>query len=140
MQPGDRDTVTADPNATRLTYHTTRAKSPTIEASVSDARAHYAFVIAGVSNQPGSTLDMHVPVEGGSLIIDKARSSGTSRVTLELARYTEQGVQRFRHAAIPLAGDDTIDLRFAHWTAASQGIPLVTSHQGQRTSEVLTNE
>ena len=55
MHPGDKDTLTVDPNATKLTYHTTRAQSPTIQAAVSDTRAHYAFVIAGVSSQPGST-------------------------------------------------------------------------------------
>ena len=61
MHPGDKDTLTADPNATKLTYSTTRAQSPTIQAAVSEARAHYAFVIAGVSNQPGSTINLSVP-------------------------------------------------------------------------------
>jgi hypothetical protein len=41
MHPGDKDTLTVDPNATTLTYHTTRAQSPTIQAAVSDTRAHY---------------------------------------------------------------------------------------------------
>ena len=30
MHPGDKDTLTVDPNATKLTYRTTRAQSPTI--------------------------------------------------------------------------------------------------------------
>jgi hypothetical protein len=36
MNLGDRDTLTVDPNATTLTYHTTRAKSPAIQTAVSD--------------------------------------------------------------------------------------------------------
>jgi hypothetical protein len=140
MQPGDTDTVTADPNATRLTYRTTRAKSPTIEASVSDARAHYAFVVSGAGSERGSTLNLHVPPEGGSLIIDNSGSTGTSSVTLQMTRSTEQGVQHFQHAAIPLGGGDSIELRFAQWTDPSQGIPLVTTHDGHQTTQVLRNE
>ena len=77
MHPGDQDTLTVDPNATKLTYHTTRAQSPTIQAAVSDTRAHYAFVISGVSSQPGSTINLSVPPEGGSLIITNAGSTGS---------------------------------------------------------------
>jgi hypothetical protein len=140
MHPGDKDTLTVDPNATTLTYHTTRAQSPTIQASVSDTRAHYAFVIAGVSSQPGSTINLHVPAEGGSLIINNAGSTGTSSVNLQMTRSTEQGVQVFRHNAVPLAGGDTAELQFGNWTNTSQGIPLVTTHNGQQSSQTLTNQ
>jgi hypothetical protein len=140
MHPGDKDTLTVDPNATSLTYHTNRAVSPTIAASVSDTRAHYAFVIAGVSDQPGSTLNLHVPAEGGSLIITNTGSTGTSRVNLQVTRETEQGVQNFSHDNIPIAGADTAELRFGNWTNPSGGIPLVTTHNGQPTTQILTNQ
>jgi hypothetical protein len=140
MNPGDRDTLTVDPNATKLTYHTTRAQSPTIAAAVSDTRAHYAFVIAGVSSQPGSTINLSVPAEGGSLIMDNVGSAGTSNVNLQMTRSTEQGVQVFSHKAIPLAGGDTAELQFGNWTNTSQGIPLVTTHNGQQSTQTLTNQ
>ena len=140
MQPGDKDTMTVDPNATKLTYHTTRAQSPTIQASVSDTRAHYAFVIAGVSSQPGSTINLSVPAEGGSLSISTTGSTGASTVNLQMTRQTEQGVQSFSHNDIPLTGGDTAELQFANWTNPSQGIPLVTTHNGQQTTQTLTNQ
>jgi hypothetical protein len=140
MQPGDKDTLSVDPNATRMTYHTTRAKSPTFEGSVSDTRAQYAFVVSGVSSRPGTTFNFSVPAEGGSLIISNTGSSGTSRLNLQMTRYTEQGLQHFSHSAIPLAGSDTADLQFANWTNPSQGIPLVTTHNGQQTTQTLTNQ
>jgi hypothetical protein len=140
MHPGDKDTLTVDPNATSLTYRTTRAQSPTIQASVSDTRAHYAFVVAGVSSQPGSTLNFHVPAEGGSLLMTNTGSAGPSSVNLQMTRETEQGVQTFRHDNIPLSGGDTADLQFGNWTNPSQGIPLVTTHDGQQTTQVLTNQ
>jgi hypothetical protein len=140
MTPGDMDTLTADPNATRLTYRTTRAQSPTIQAAVSDSRAHYAFVIAGVSDQPGSTINLSVPAEGGSLNISNSGSTGASNVNLHMTRSTEQGVQDFSHNNIPLSGGDTAELQFGNWTNPSQGIPLVTTHNGQQSTEILTNQ
>ncbi|HWU37840.1 MAG TPA: hypothetical protein VN203_09300, partial [Candidatus Acidoferrum sp.] len=140
MGPGDHDTLTVDPHTTTLTYRTTRAQSPTIQAAVSDTRASYAFVIGGVSSQPGSTINLHVPPEGGSLIISNAGSTGTSSVNLQMTRLTEQGVQVFSHRAILLAGGDTAELQFGNWTNTSQGIPLVTTHNGQQTTQTLTNQ
>jgi hypothetical protein len=140
MRPGDKDIVTADPNTTRLTYHTTRDSAPTIEASTTTSRAHYEFVITGVSNTPGSTLNLHVPAGSGTMVIDDVGSTGTSSVTFEMTRYTQQGLQHFRHTAIPLAGADTIAIEFRHWTDPSQGIPLVTTHDGHQSTEVLTNQ
>ncbi len=140
MHPGDKDTLTVDPNATSLSYHTTRAQSPTIQASVSDTRAHYAFVIAGVSSQPGSTINLGVPAEGGSLNITNAGSTAASTVDLQMTRETEQGVQNFRHGDIPLTGGDTAQLQFGNWTNTNQGIPLITTHNGQQTTQTLTNQ
>jgi hypothetical protein len=121
-------------------YSTTRAQSPTIQASVSDTRAHYAFVIDGVSNQPGSTINLRVPAEGGSLIITNVGSTGASSVNLKMTRETEQGVRTFSHNAIPLMGADTAELQFGNWTNNSEGIPLVTTHNGQQSTQRLTNQ
>ena len=107
---------------------------------MSGPRAHYAFVIAGVSSQPGSTINLSVPPEGGSLIISNVGSTGASSVSLQMTRETEQGVQHFSHGAIPLTGGDTAELQFANWTNPSQGIPLVITHNGQQTTQTLTNQ
>ena len=123
MHPGDKDTLTVDPNATKLTYRTTRAQSPTVQASVSDTRAHYAFAVAGVSSQPGSTINLSVPPEGGSLIISNVGSTGASSVTLKMTRETEQGVQHFTHAAIPLTNGDTAELSSATGPTPTRASP-----------------
>ena len=49
-------------------------------------------------------------------------------------------MQNFRHDAIPLTGGDTAELQFGNWTGPSQGIPLVTTHNGQQTTQTLTNQ
>ncbi|MEV0794412.1 hypothetical protein [Kribbella sp. NPDC050459] len=139
MHPGDKDILTVDPKTTTLTYRTTRAKSASIEASQSNTRGHYAFSVTGVSNQPGDTINLSIPPGRGSLIISTVGSPGTSSVNLKMTRSTQQGVQQFTHTAIPLTGGDTIDLQFADWTNPSQGIPLVTTHNGQQTRQTLTS-
>jgi hypothetical protein len=140
MHPGDKDILTVDPKTTTLTYRTTRAQSPTIEASTSTTRARYAFVVAGVSSRPGSTLNFSVPPAGSNLIISNAGSAGPSSLNLQMTRYTSQGVTHFAHNAIPLTAGDTAQLQFGNWTNPSQGIPLVTTHNGQETTQTLTNQ
>jgi len=83
----------------------------------------------------GITCSLH-----GRLIVSNAGSTGTSSVNLQMTRETEQGVQTFSHDAIPLAGGDTAELQFGNWTNTSQGIPLVTTHNGQQTTQTLTNQ
>jgi hypothetical protein len=140
IDPGDKDTLMVDANATRLTYRTERAQSPTIAVAVSDTNAQYAFVIAGVSSQPGSTITLGIPAEGGSLVISDDGSTGASSVDLQMTRSTEQGVQHFVHRAVPLAGGDTAELQFGNWTNPDQGIPLITTHGGHQSSKTLANE
>ena len=140
MHPGEKDTLTVHPNASKLTYQTTSAESPTIQAAVSDTQAHYAFVISGESSQPGSTIDLSIPPEGGTLITTKVGSTGLSSVNLQMTRSTPQGEQQFVHDAIPLAGGDTAELQFGNWTNPGQGIPLVTSHNGQQSTQTLTDQ
>ena len=137
MHLGEKDVLTVDPNATRLTYRTDRAQSPTIEAAVSDTQAEYAFVIGGVSSLPGSTITLRIPAEGGNLVISSVGSSAVSSMDFQMTRSTEQGAQHFHHA-IPLVGGDTADLRFGNWTSPDQGIPLVTTHAGRVSTRVLT--
>ena len=57
-----------------------------------------------------------------------------------MTRETEQGVQVFNHAAIPLAGGDQAQLQFGNWTSTSQTIPLVTTHNGQQSTQALANQ
>ena len=49
-------------------------------------------------------------------------------------------MQVFSHHAIPLAGSDTARLQFGNWTNASQAIPLVITHNGQQSTQTLTNQ
>ena len=67
MRPGDKDTLVIEPDATQLSYTSSRKESPTLTLGVSDNRADYSFQIAGVSDQPGSTLNLGLPPEGGNL-------------------------------------------------------------------------
>ena len=96
-----------EPDATQLSYTSSRNESPTITLGVSDNRADYSFQIAGVSDQPGSTLNLGLPAEGGNLNLQYVGATATSSVNLKMTRSSEQGVQVFSHDAIPLAGGDT---------------------------------
>ena len=48
-----------------------------------------------------------------------------------MTRETEQGVQMFSHCAIPLTGGHSVELAFGNW---------VTTHNGQQTTQTLTNQ
>jgi hypothetical protein len=140
MMPGDKDTLVAAPDATRVSYASSRAESPTLQVGVSDTRADYAFTVAGVSDRPGSTITLTLPAEGGRLTVDDAGTTQSSTVSLTMSRETGQGTQVFRHDAISLAGGDTAELQFGNWPGASRGIPLVIAHNGRRTTQILTDQ
>ena len=67
IRPGDKDTLVVEPDATQLSYTSSRKESPALTLGVSDNRADYSFQIAGISDQPGSTLNLGLPPEGGNL-------------------------------------------------------------------------
>ena len=67
LRPGDKDTLVIEPDATQLSYTSSRTESPTLTLGVSDNRADYSFQVAGISDQPGSTLNLGLPPEGDSL-------------------------------------------------------------------------
>jgi hypothetical protein len=138
IRPGDKDTLVIEPDATQLSYTSSRTESPTITLGVSDDRADYSFQIAGISDQPGSTLNLGLPPEGGNLNLQHV--GGTSSVNLKMTRSNEQGVHVFAHNAIPLVGVDRAQLQFGNWTTSTQGIPLVLSHNGQQSTQVLADQ
>ena len=140
MRPGDKDTVVVGTDATKLSYTSSRAESPALELGVSDTHADYAFTVSGVSDQPGSTITLSLPTEGGSLTMDNVGSPGTSTVTIKMIRETGQGVEVFSHAGIPLVGGDAAQLRFGSWTSTNEAIPLVTSDNGRQSTEMLSDE
>ena len=140
MRPGDKDTLVVEPDATKLSYTSSRAESPTLTLGVSDNQADYSFEIAGVSDQPGSTINLSLPAEGGSLTLQNVGAAQASSVNLKMTRSSQQGVQVFRHDAIPLAGGDIAQLQFGNWTNTNQGIPLVTTHNGQQSTQTLANQ
>jgi len=127
-------------DATKLSYTSSRAESPTLELGVSDTRADYAFTVSGVSDQPGSTINLSLPTEGGALTMDNVGSAGTSTVAIKMTRETEQGVHVFAHDAIPLVGGETAQLQFGNWKNAGEGIPLVTTHNGRQSIDMLSDQ
>jgi len=140
VRPGDKDTLVAARDATKLSYTSSRAESPTLELGVSDTRADYAFTVSGVSDQPGSTINLSLPTEGGALTMDNVGSAGTSTVAIKMTRETEQGVHVFAHDAIPLVGGETAQLQFGNWKNAGEGIPLVTTHNGRQSIDMLSDQ
>jgi hypothetical protein len=140
MNPGDKDTLVTEPDATKLSYTASRPESPTLEVAVSDNQADYSFIVDGVSDRPGSTINLSLPAEGGSLTMTNVGSAPASSVNLKMTRYTQQGTQTFSHTAISLGGGDTAELQFGNWTNSNEGIPLVTTHNGQQSTRPLTNQ
>ncbi|HEY2304011.1 MAG TPA: hypothetical protein VGH66_19085, partial [Acidimicrobiales bacterium] len=57
-----------------------------------------------------------------------------------MTRSTELGPQVFGHQAIGLAAGDTAELQFGNWTDTNAAIPLVTTHNGQRSTQALANQ
>ena len=139
VKPGERDTLTLDSVATALTYTSSRAESPTIELSRSDERADYSFKVTGLVDEPGSTLAISDPPDGKGLLIRDIGVQASSTVRLEMTRYADDGIQTFSHEGITQAGEDTAELQYRNWTDTDQGIPLVTTHGGQRSTHLLTN-
>lgn len=140
VRPGERDTLLVAPGSTRLSYASSAAESPTIELGVSDTRADYAFAISGVSDHPGSALNVSLPPEGGTLTIDNTGAAGTSTVNVRMTRETAQGTQTFVHDGISLVRGDSAQVRFGSWTVPADAIPLVTVHDGQRSTQMLTDQ
>jgi hypothetical protein len=140
MRPGDRDILVAAPDATKLSYTSSRPESAQLELGVSDTRADYDFTIGGVSAQPGAPITLRLPTEGGSLTIDNAGSAGASSMNLKMERETQRGVQVFVHDGIHLIAGDTGRLDFGHWTGGGKGIAFVTTQHGHRSTQVLTDQ
>jgi hypothetical protein len=123
-----------------LSYTTSRQEAPTLTLGVSDNRADYSFQLAGISDQPGSTLNVGLPPEGGNLNVQAVGGTSRASVNLKMTRSSEQGVQVFDHNAIPLTGGDSAQFQFGSWTNTTQGIPLVVTHNGQQTTQTLANQ
>lgn len=140
VHPGDTDTLAVEPDATHLSYTSSRSQSTSLELGVSDSRADYSFRITGVSDQPGSTLNVGLPAEGDSLTLQNVGSGLTSTVNLEMTRSTHQGSQIFSHQAVPLASGDTAALLFGTWNGPNHGIPLVTTHEQQQVTQTLADQ
>jgi hypothetical protein len=139
LNPGEKDTFVVAPDATQLSYTSSRSESPTISVGVSDTNADYTFEVMGVSDQPGSTVNVMLPADGTDLTVDTAGQGGTSDVSLQMTREDGQGVQVFKHSGISLAGGDQATLKFGDW-ANGQPLPLVVTHAGNQTTQNLTDE
>ncbi len=141
IRPGDKDTLVIEPDATELSYTSSRPESPTLDLGVSNNQADYSFEVAGISDQPGNTLNVGLPPENGILKLQEIGPAATSSVNLKMTRSSEQsGVQVFNHDGIPLLGGDVAQLQFGSWTNPNQTIPLVVTHDGQESTQALTNQ
>jgi hypothetical protein len=140
LQPGEKDVLIAEPDATHLSYNSTRAESPTFTLGVSDNKADYSFVISGVSDRPGSTLNVALPAEGGTLAVQNVGASTQSTLTFKMTRSTPQGTQTFNHPGIVLASTAKAQFAFGGWTGSGQLMPLTISHGEQRVTQQLDNQ
>jgi hypothetical protein len=140
VHPGDKDTLTAAPFATKMSFTTSRAQSVTAELGVSNNQADYAFTVSGLATQPGGTATFSLPAEGGNLSIATPGTTRPSRFNLEMTRYTPTGTLTFHHEGIRLAGGDTAQLQFGRWSSSGQGIPLVTTHNGHQSTQTLADQ
>ena len=139
MYAGEKDRLMVDANASAVAYTASRSKPWTVELGVSDDGADYSFDIRGTSDPHHTTFDLALPPDAGTLTLDRARSTGPSKVGLSLTRETDDGIATFVHDGVSLDGGDTLTLQFGNWTAPGEGIPLVTTHNGQQTTETLAN-
>jgi hypothetical protein len=140
VRPGEKDTLVEQPDGTGMRFSSSRSQFPTLQLGVSDDQADYSFAISGLSTQPGSTASLSLPAESGTLGVSTTGSGQASNVNLQMTRYTAKGLQTFNHNGISLGTGDTADLQFGNWTGAGQAIPLITSHDGQRFTQSLSNQ
>jgi hypothetical protein len=140
MRSGDKDTLVIEPDATQVSYASSRTESPNITLGVSDKKADYSFQIAGITDQSGSTINLGLPPEGGNLNLQYVGATDTSSVNLKMTRSNEQSVDVFAHNAIPLVGVNKAQLQFGNWTSSGQGIPLVLTHNGQQSTQILADQ
>ncbi len=140
IRAGDKDTLVLEPDATQLSYTSSRQEIPTLTLGVSDTRADYSFQLAGVSDQPGSTLNLGLPPEGGNLNLQNVGTASASSLNLTMTRSSPQGVEVFHHDAIGLTGGDSAQLQFGNWTSPSQGIPFIITHNGHQSAQTLADQ
>jgi len=139
LAPGEKDTLIAAPDATKLSYTTTRAESPKIELGVSDESADYVFDLSGKTVQAGSTVNLSLPAESSDLTIDTAGAPGSSTFNLSMTREDDQAKLEFTHDGIALTGSDSAVLQFGKWTSNGDSIPLVITHDGTQRTETLSD-
>jgi Collagen triple helix repeat (20 copies) len=140
VRPGDQDTLMAAPDATKLSYTSSRTQAASLQLAVSDNRADYSFNLDGLSAQAGHPITVNLPAEGSHLSMENSSSAPVSAVNLQMTKYTAEGTQVFRHNGVALAGGNTASVEFGAWNGNNQGISLVTTHHGHQTTVDLANQ
>jgi hypothetical protein len=140
LKRGDKDILVVEPDATKISYTRSRSESPTVKVAVTDTGAEYAFEIAGLSDQPGSTFNLSLPPEGGTLNWEDVGAARASTVNFKMTRSNERGVQTFNHSGIALAAGSTAQIQFGIWTTSSQAMPITTTNNGQQSAQTLNNQ
>jgi hypothetical protein len=107
MSPHETDNLAIAPDGTTLSYSSSRFESPTIEVGASDDDADYAYVVAGVSDRPDSTITLDLPIDAGKLSLTTTGTTGSSKVDVQVARTSAQGDIAVRHDRFTLTGGAT---------------------------------
>jgi hypothetical protein len=138
LEPGDKDTFVFEPDATKMSYVSSRSESPTISLGFSDDTADYEFTVTGVSDEGGSTLNLALPLDSTDFTVDPG-GTGSSTVALEMVKLDSQGKQEFKHDGIALTGDDSATLKYGDWSNG-EPLQLVVTRGGTPTNQTLDDE
>jgi hypothetical protein len=136
VHPGDKDRLVAAPNATKVSYTSSRPSAPTFEIGVSDNQADYGFAVSGLSEKANGTTTLKLPAESGDLTMQTSTGAPNSNVNLQMTRYTASGPLTF-DGNFPLIGGSSADLSFGDWSGAGQNMPLVTTDHGNQTIQTV---
>ena len=137
LQPGEKSTVAVTPDATNVTFTSTNSETPDVEVGVSDDNADYSLGVSGGTVEPGSTLDVGLPINGATMTLGNVPGGN---YTLTLTRDDDQQSIDFKHEAVTLAGGDTAAFHYGDWTSHDQPIELDVTHDGATTTQTLANQ
>ena len=140
VRRGDRHALVVGPDAETITYRGSRDHTPTLRVGVSEAGSAFGFEIANLLQEKNGVTKIGLPVAGGRFSITRDGSTRAARLGVEVARYTERGVERFQHDGVQLDGDARADLRFGAWRGGDAPLRLAITRDSRTTTTDLSNE
>ena len=140
LDPGETDTLTFANDATAIAFTAGHPQEPTMTVGASDDAADYEFTLAGMLDNPGETMNLGLPLEGGSLTVNPSGTKGPVTYALTMDRSDEKGTQHFNNDKLTLAPGDSAELQYGNWDSLDQPIPLVTTHNGVQSTQNLMDQ